>query len=343
MLFDRELPPNLPVDERVRHYEEFAGTLSAEKIRQQALRCMDCGVPFCHDECPLGNVIPDFNDALKSDNWRKALAVLESTNNFPEFTGRVCPAPCEAACVLGINEPAVTIEFLEKAIGDRGWAEDWIRPQPPRKRTGKRVAVVGSGPAGLAAAQQLNRAGHEVTVLERSDEPGGLLTYGIPAFKLDKGIVRRRIDQMEAEGVVFRCNAWVGKNVPTSDLDAFDAVLLAMGSTKPRTLAIPGADLDGIHLAVEFLTQQTRRVLGKPVEGPAILATDKDVVVLGGATRARTAWERASGKGPSASGPSNSCPAPHSNATTPCPGPCGRRSSGPRRATAKAANASGAF
>ncbi len=282
MAYQRDLPSNRPIGERIRGYDEFITSFPEEKIRQQAYRCMNCGVPFCHSGCPLGNMIPDFNEAVKNGNWREALDILHSTNNFPEFTGRVCPAPCEAACVLGINEPPVTIEYIEREIAERGWKEGWIKPDPPEKMTGKKIAVVGSGPAGLAAAQQLARVGHAVTVFERDDEPGGLLMYGIPSFKLTKLHVRRRIAQMRAEGVEFRCGAWVGKDVPASELEAYDAVLLTTGSTCARTLDIPGSDLNGIHLAMEFLPQQTRRNMGKPIEGPEILATDKNVVVIGG-------------------------------------------------------------
>lgn len=280
--YKRQVPRNAPVGERTRHFKEFSGKFKPGQTREQAYRCMNCGVPFCHFACPLGNIVPDFNDLIKEDRWREALDKLHATNNFPEFTGRVCPAPCEAGCVLGLTDLPVTIEYIERAIVERGWEEGLIKPEPPAVRTGKTVAVVGSGPAGLAAAQQLNRAGHMVTVFERADEPGGLLTYGIPAFKLDKGVVQRRIGQIKAEGVVFRCNAWIGKDMPTSELDAFDAVLLTTGSTKARTLDVPGGDLDGIHVAVEFLTQQTKRLLGKPIEGKAILATGKRVVVIGG-------------------------------------------------------------
>ena len=285
MTFDRDVWRSEPAEERVRHYREFHVSLPEEGIRQQAYRCMNCGIPFCHSGCPLGNLIPDFNDAGKDDNWHEALRILHSTNNFPEFTGRVCPAPCETACVLGINELAVSIEMLEYEIAERGWKEGWIKAEPPEQRTGKKVAVVGSGPAGLAAAQQLNRAGHAVVVYERADEPGGLLTYGIPGFKLGKDVVFRRIGQMKAEGVEFRCNAEVGKNVPLSELGAYDAVLIAIGSTKARTfegMNVPGSDLRGIHPAMDFLPQQTRRLLDKPVEGPEILATGKNVVVIGG-------------------------------------------------------------
>ena len=285
MIFNRELYSEAPVEERTKHYEEFTESLSPDKLQQQAYRCMNCGIPFCHSGCPLGNMIPDFNELVKDEDWEEALFVLHSTNNFPEFTGRVCPAPCETSCVLGINEPPVTIEMIEKEIGDRGWKEGWIKPQPPKTRTGKKVAVVGSGPAGLAAAQQLNRAGHHVVVYERDDEPGGLLLYGIPAFKLDKKVVRRRVEQIRQEGVEFRCNAEVGVNVPIEELDHYDATLITIGSTKARTfdgMNVPGADLNGIHLAMDFLPQQTRRVLDKSVDKADILATGKNVVVIGG-------------------------------------------------------------
>jgi len=285
LTFRREVGPNDPPEERIQHYREFFHSLSPDKIREQAYRCMNCGIPFCHSGCPLGNLIPDFNNAVKDEDWQEAVRILHSTNNFPEFTGRVCPAPCETACVLGINEAPVAIEMLEREIAERGWQAGWIEPEPPERRTGKRVAVVGSGPAGLAAAQQLNRAGHMVVVYERADAPGGLLTYGIPAFKLSKGVVARRIEQLTAEGVEFRCNAEAGKNVPSTALEAYDAVLLAIGSTTPRTFAgmnVPGAELQGIHAAMEFLPQQTRRVLGKSIEDLEILATGKRVVVIGG-------------------------------------------------------------
>lgn len=282
MTFKREVPASLPIDERIQSFQEFAASFPEEKIRQQAYRCMNCGVPFCHSGCPLGNQIPDFNDAVKNGNWREALAILHSTNNFPEFTGRVCPAPCEAACVLAITHPAVTIENIEREIIERGWREGWVTPQPPAVPTGKSVAIVGSGPAGLAAAQQLRRAGHDVTVYERDDEPGGLLMYGIPSFKLDKRVLRRRLHQIRTEGVQFRCGAWVGKDTPASELDAYDAVLLTTGSTKSRMLDIPGADLDGIHLAMHYLPQQTRRLLNKDITGSEINAKGKSVVVIGG-------------------------------------------------------------
>ncbi len=271
-----------PIPERVKHYREFLTILSQDELQQQGARCMDCGVPFCHTGCPLGNIIPDWNDLVYRDHWREALGRLHATNNFPEFTGRVCPAPCEAACVLGINEDPVAIKQIEMSIADRGFDEGWIVPEPPSTRTGKKVAIVGSGPAGLAAAQQLNRAGHHVTVFERSDRPGGLLMYGIPDFKLEKSRVWRRIKQMEEEGVVFRCNANIGVNVATVELRRdFDAMLLAGGATQARDLPIPGRDLKGVHYAMEFLPQQNKVNQGDSISDQ-ILATGKDVVVIGG-------------------------------------------------------------
>ncbi len=283
MTYKRELPENQAPEERVRHWEEFSGEFTNAKMRDQGFRCMNCGVPFCMSGCPLGNQIPDFNDLVKDNLWETALDVLHSTNNFPEFTGRVCPAPCEASCVLGLIEPPVTIKLIEHAIVDRGWREGWIRPQPPETRTGKRIAVVGSGPSGLAAAQQLNRAGHTVVVYERADEPGGLLAYGIPDFKLEKHHIRRRVEQMKAEGIEFRCGVAVGKDVDAAALaKEYDVVLLTIGSTKPRDLDVPGRELDGVHFAMEFLTQQNRRLAGKLVQGKELTARGKRVVVLGG-------------------------------------------------------------
>ncbi len=283
MVFHREMPPEEDVSRRLGHWREFTKKPDGAKLREQGYRCMNCGVPFCMSGCPLGNIIPDFNELVKDDLWAEAVATLHSTNNFPEFTGRVCPAPCEAACCLGVTDPPVAIKLIEKTIGDRAWEEGWVKAQPPETLTGKKVAVVGSGPAGLAAGQQLRRAGHGVTVYERSDEPGGLLVYGIPDFKMEKELVRRRVRQMEEEGVVFRCNTAVGDDVAASDLvDDYDAVLLTIGSTQPRDLDLPGRDLEGIHFAMEFLTQQNRRVAGKTVAGKAITAKDKNVVILGG-------------------------------------------------------------
>jgi glutamate synthase (NADPH/NADH) small chain len=280
--YTREMPARRPVEERVHDYFEVYQPFPEEKVRVQAARCMDCGIPFCHTGCPVTNIIPDWNDMVYRDHWKDAIRVLHSTNNFPEFTGRICPAPCEAACVLGINEPAVTIKLIEKTIVDRAWEEGWIQPEPPEIRTGKRVAVVGSGPAGLAAAQQLNRAGHSVTVFEKADRIGGLLRYGIPDFKLEKQVVDRRLDQMMAEGVEFQTGAHVGGNIPAQDLrKEFDAILLSGGSENPRDLKVPGRDLKGIYFAMQFLPQQNKVVAGDEVR-EQILATGKRVVIIGG-------------------------------------------------------------
>ena len=278
----RELPARRPVEDRVNDFREVYQEFPEEKLRTQAARCMDCGVPFCHTGCPLNNIIPDWNDLVYRDRWKEAIRTLHATNNFPEFTGRVCPAPCEAACVLGINEPAVTIKNIEKTIIERAFQEGWIRPEPPARRTGKRVAIVGSGPSGLAAAQQLNRAGHAVTVFEKADRIGGLLRYGIPDFKLEKPILDRRLDQMAQEGVVFRTGAHVGKSVPVENMRReFDAILLTGGAESPRDLPVPGRELRGIHFAMEYLPQQNRRIAGDVVDGQ-ILATGKRVVIIGG-------------------------------------------------------------
>jgi glutamate synthase (NADPH/NADH) small chain len=282
--YSRETPQRRPVEERIRDFFEIELPFPEPKVRTQAARCMDCGVPFCHTGCPLENLIPDWNDAVWNGRFEEAARLLHSTNNFPEITGRVCPAPCEASCVLGINQPAVTIKQVEKFIAERAWREGWVRPLPPVERTGKRVAVVGSGPAGLAAAQQLNRAGHWVTVFEKADRIGGLLRYGIPDFKLEKHILDRRLAQLSAEGVVFRTNACVGSNVPVEDLRReFDAIVLAGGAEQPRDLNVPGRHLRGVHFAMEFLSQQNRRVAGDWID-PAqeILATGKHVVIIGG-------------------------------------------------------------
>ncbi|MGO9097424.1 MAG: glutamate synthase subunit beta [Bryobacteraceae bacterium] len=282
--FTRELPQRRPVAERVNDFFEIYEEMPGEKLRQQGARCMDCGVPFCHTGCPLNNIIPDWNDLVYQDRWKDAIRVLHATNNFPEFTGRLCPAPCEAACVLGINEPPVTIKQIEKSIVDRAFREGWIVPEPPPLRTGKRVAVVGSGPAGLAAAQQLNRAGHTVTIFEKADRLGGLLRYGIPDFKMEKRFLDRRLEQLAAEGVIFRPNSHVGGNVPAEDLrKEFDAILLAGGAEQPRDLNVPGRDLKGIHFAMEFLPQQNHRVAGDRINSKeAILATGRRVVIIGG-------------------------------------------------------------
>ena len=281
MEYTRELPERRPVEERVNDWFEIYKEFPLEKVKTQGARCMDCGVPFCHTGCPLNNIIPDWNDLVYRDRWRAAVRVLHSTNNFPEFTGRICPAPCEAACVLGINEPPVTIKVIERTIIDHAFAEGWIVPEPPAVRSGKRVAVVGSGPAGLAAAQQLARAGHWVTVFEKSDRVGGLLRYGIPNFKMEKQGIDRRMEQMSAEGVEFITNSHV---TSLDDLRRdFQAVVLAMGAERPRDLPIPGRDLKGIHYAMDFLTQQNKRFYGDAEDASkAILATGKHVVIIGG-------------------------------------------------------------
>ncbi len=282
MKFQRKISGKLPVAERLQNYNEFLTILPAEELRTQGARCMDCGVPFCHTGCPLGNIIPDWNDLVYRDRWREAIERLHATNNFPEFTGRVCPAPCEAACVLGINEDPVAIKQIEMSIADRAFDEGWIVPEPPLERTGKKVAIVGSGPAGLAAAQQLNRAGHQVTVFERADRPGGLLMYGIPDFKLEKWRVWRRIDQLTAEGIEFRCNSNIGGNVPTQELvDNYDAILLCGGATQSRDLNIPGRELKGVHYAMEFLPQQNKVNQGDSLP-EQLTAKGKDVIVIGG-------------------------------------------------------------
>jgi glutamate synthase (NADPH/NADH) small chain len=282
MKYQRKVSGYAPVEQRLKNYDEFLTILSEAEIKEQGARCMDCGVPFCHTGCPLGNIIPDFNDLVYRQQWHEASQRLHATNNFPEFTGRVCPAPCEAACVLGINEDPVAIKQIEMTIADRAFDEGWVVPEPPAVRTGKRVAVVGSGPAGLAAAQQLNRAGHLVTVFERADRPGGLLMYGIPDFKLEKAKVWRRVRQMEEEGIEVRCSANIGGNVPTQELiDDYDAILLCGGSTLGRDLPIPGRELEGVHFAMDFLPQQNKRNAGDEVPGQ-ITATGKDVIVIGG-------------------------------------------------------------
>jgi glutamate synthase (NADPH) small chain len=280
--YAREVPTRRPVEERVNDYFEVYQPFPEEKVRVQAARCMDCGIPFCHTGCPVNNIIPDWNDLAYRDEWKEAIRVLHSTNNFPEFTGRICPAPCEAACVLGINEPPVTIKVIEKTIVEHAWKEGWIKPEIPETRTGKRIAVVGSGPAGLAAAQQLNRAGHSVVLFEKADRIGGLLRYGIPDFKMEKNILDRRLEQMAAEGVCFETCAHVGGNVPVQDLrEEFDAILLAGGAENPRDLNVPGRDLKGIHFAMDFLPQQNKRNAGDDVRDQ-ILATDKRVIIIGG-------------------------------------------------------------
>lgn len=291
--FNREMPGKKPVEERLQHYHEFVEKYSDEKLNQQSARCMNCGVPFCHNGCPLGNIIPEFNDAVYRKDWKEAYDILSSTNNFPEFTGRICPAPCESACVLGINQPPVAIEEIEKHIIEIAFEKGFVAAKKPNLRSGKKVAVIGSGPAGLAAAAQLNYAGHSVTVFERDDAPGGLLRYGIPDFKLEKWVIDRRIRVMEEEGVVFKCLANVGVNVSINDvLREFNAIVLTGGSTTPRNLFIPGRELKGVHFAMDFLKQNNKRVAGKDVLANAaiesnildeeVTATGKNVVVIGG-------------------------------------------------------------
>jgi glutamate synthase (NADPH/NADH) small chain len=273
-----------PKTERVGDFEEYIEPLPEEGMREQGARCMDCGIPFCHSGCPLGNLIPDWNDAVYRGKWDEALAVSRQTNNFPEFTGRICPAPCEAACVLDINDDPVTIKMIEQAISDRAWAEGWIKPRPPAVRSGKKVAVVGSGPAGMAAAAELNYYGHEITLFERNDEIGGLLRYGIPDFKLDKSIVKRRVDLMEAEGIVMRPGVNIGVDITADELmEQFDAVVLAIGSTIPRDLPVPGRELDGVHFAMEYLELRNRWVAGEfGDDDTPISAAGKHVVIIGG-------------------------------------------------------------
>jgi glutamate synthase (NADPH/NADH) small chain len=289
---DRKVATKRPISDRINDYLEIELIATPSETIEQASRCMDCGTPFCHNGCPLGNIIPEFNDAVYEENWKYAYEILASTNNFPEFTGRICPAPCESSCVLGINKPAVAIELIEKSIIEKAFSEGWVQPQVPAKRTGKNIAIIGSGPAGLAAASQLNKAGHSVKVYERADQIGGLLRYGIPDFKLDKNIVTRRVDLMEKEGIIFETNVQIGSEIKLSKLlSDFDAILVATGSTTPRVIQSKGKDAVGIYPAMEFLSQQNKRVAnisllhnhkGEPYVDSDILANGKNVVVIGG-------------------------------------------------------------
>jgi len=280
--YERQDENNIAAKDRINNYKEFTIPLKENDIKKQGSRCMDCGIPFCHSGCPLGNFIPDFNDMVHKGEWKKALKILHSTNNFPEFTGRLCPAPCEKACVLGIIDDPVSIENIEKSIVERGFKEGWIVPEPPKVRTGKTVAVIGSGPAGLAAAQQLNRADHTVTVFERDDAIGGLLRYGIPNFKLEKEIIDRRIEILKEEGIVFKTNINVGVNYDISNLNDFDAVVLCGGATIKRSLPVKGIDSKGVVQAMDFLKQQTKQLFHKPIDGELISAKGKHVIVIGG-------------------------------------------------------------
>ena len=283
MEYGRQVEPYTEVDERLKNYKEFTIPLPEKAVKEQGARCMDCGIPFCHSGCPLGNLIPDFNDAVFRGKWEHAAEILHATNNFPEFTGRLCPAPCEEACVLGINEDPVSIENIEKNIVETAFSKGWITPKPPANRTGKQVAIVGSGPAGLAAAQQLNRAGHLVTVFERDERPGGLLRFGIPDFKMEKTVIDRRLAVLEEEGIVFKCGVHVGLDISATQLqEEFDAVLLCGGATVRRPLPIPGADLKGVVQAMDFLGQNNRRVSNISFSNEELLATGKHVIVIGG-------------------------------------------------------------
>ena len=282
MEFERLSEPYEAPQSRKKHYREFVMHLTDDEASTQGARCMDCGIPFCMSGCPVNNIIPDWNDLVFRKDWKNALDTLHSTNNFPEFTGRVCPAPCEEACTLRINNDPVGIKSIEHAIIDKGWENGWVAPMPPKHKTGKKVAVVGSGPAGMAAAQQLARVGHDVVLFEKNDRIGGLLRYGIPDFKMEKGLIDRRVEQMRAEGVKFRVNQNIGGNVPAKDvLDKFDAVILSGGAEQPRDLPVPGRELNGVHFAMDFLPLQNKRVAGDK-NIPELFATDKHVVVIGG-------------------------------------------------------------
>lgn len=280
--YERKQEGNIAVKERIKHYKEFTKPLHIKEQQKQGSRCMDCGIPFCHSGCPLGNLIPDFNDLIHKGEWKQALEILHATNNFPEFTGRLCPAPCEQACVLGLIDEPVSIENIEKSIVEKGFEEGWIVPQKPTKRTGKTIAIVGSGPAGLAAAQQLNRVGHSVVVFERDDQIGGLLRYGIPNFKLEKEIIDRRVDILKEEGIEFKTNVNVGVNYPVASLKDFDAVLLSGGATMSRSIPIKGNEAKGVVQAMDFLTRQTKALFDEKSQNNIINAKGKNVIVIGG-------------------------------------------------------------
>ena len=280
--YERKQEGNVAVRERIKHYKEFTKPLHIKEQQKQGSRCMDCGIPFCHSGCPLGNLIPDFNDLIHKGEWKQALEILHATNNFPEFTGRLCPAPCEQACVLGLIDEPVSIENIEKSIVEKGFEEGWIVPQKPTKRTGKTIAIVGSGPAGLAAAQQLNRVGHSVVVFERDDQIGGLLRYGIPNFKLEKEIIDRRVDILKEEGIEFKTNVNVGVNYPVASLKNFDAVLLSGGATMSRSIPIKGNEAKGVVQAMDFLTRQTKALFDEKLQKNIINAKGKNVIVIGG-------------------------------------------------------------
>ena len=280
--YERKQEGNIAIRERIKHYKEFTKPLQIKEQQKQGSRCMDCGIPFCHSGCPLGNLIPDFNDLIHKGEWKQALEILHATNNFPEFTGRLCPAPCEQACVLGLIDEPVSIENIEKSIVEKGFEEGWIVPQKPTKRTGKTIAIVGSGPAGLAAAQQLNRVGHSVVVFERDDQIGGLLRYGIPNFKLEKEIIDRRVDILKEEGIEFKTNVNVGVNYPVASLKNFDAVLLSGGATMSRSIPIKGNEAKGVVQAMDFLTRQTKALFDEKSQKNIIDAKGKDVIVIGG-------------------------------------------------------------
>jgi glutamate synthase (NADPH/NADH) small chain len=281
--YERKVEAYAPVEHRLEHFREFTKPMQEKEVREQGARCMDCGIPFCHSGCPLGNLIPDFNDAVYKGQWEKAAKLLHATNNFPEFTGRLCPAPCEEACVLGINEDPVSIENIEKNIVETAFKQGWVKPEPPLRRTGKTVAIIGSGPAGLAAAQQLNRAGHRVIVFERDEKPGGLLRFGIPDFKMEKHVIDRRLEILEGEGIEFRCGVHVGRDLPVTDLQKeYDALLLCGGATIRRGLPIRGAELKGVEQAMDFLSGNNRKVTGMDTTSDFISAGGKNVIVIGG-------------------------------------------------------------